>query len=115
MYLQENEKKYNYKEKVHSSLGNDYTYECFGKEMEQKENYLESRFSLRYFAKLCSFGCHGNKYHGLNVYAEIEVTPTIFTRIKEISLLNGKKIPNLDEGRKNTVCQIYFSDKLLVI
>ena len=24
MYLQENEKKYNYKEKVHSSLGNDY-------------------------------------------------------------------------------------------
>lgn len=108
-------KKCSYKEKVHSSLGNDYTYECFGKEMEQKENYLESRFSLRYSAKLCSFGCHGNKYHGLNVYAEIEVTPTIFTRIKKSHYSNRKKIPNLDEGRKNTVCQIYFSDKLLVI
>lgn len=84
-------KKCNYKEKVHSSLGNHYTFECFGKEMEQKENYLESRFCLRYFAKLCSFGCHGNKYHDLNVYAEIEVTPTISIRIKEISLLNGKK------------------------
>ena len=108
-------KKCNYKEKVHSSLGNHYTYECFGKEMEQKENYLESRFCLRYFAKLCSFGCHGNKYHDLNVYAEIEVTPTISIRIKEISLLNGKKTLHLDEGGKNTVCQIYFSDKLLVI
>ena len=83
--------------------------------MEQKENYLESRFCLRYFAKLCSFGCHGNKYHDLNVYAEIEVTPTISIRIKEISLLNGKKTLHLDEGGKNTVCQIYFSDKLLVI
>lgn len=35
---------YNYREKVLSSSGNHYTYGCFGKEMEQKENYLESRF-----------------------------------------------------------------------
>lgn len=105
----------NYREKVLSSLGNHYTYGCFGNEMKQKENYLESRFCLRYFAKLCSFGCHDNKHHDLNVYAEIEVTRTIFIRIKAISLFNGKKFPNLDEGGKNMVCKIYFSDKLLVI
>lgn len=99
----------NYREKVLSSLGNHYTYGCFGKEMEQKENYLESRFCLRYFAKLCSFGCHGNQHHDFNVYAEIEVTHIIFTKIKKISLFNGKKYPNLDERGKSVMCQIYFS------
>lgn len=56
---------YHYREKSLSSLGNHYKYRCFGKEMEQK-NYLESSIFLRYFAKLCSFGCHGNKNHDLN-------------------------------------------------
>lgn len=104
----------NYREKVHSSLGNHYTYGCFGKEMEQKENYLESRFCLRYFAKLCSFGCHGNKYHDLNVYAEIEVTPTIFKRIKEISLLNGKKFPIwMKKGKTRYAKFIFLTNCLL--
>lgn len=53
-------------EKRLSSLGNHHTYGCFGKEMKQKEDYLESRFCLSYFAKLCSFGCHGNENHDLN-------------------------------------------------
>lgn len=57
---------YNYRGKILSTLGNHYTYGCFGKKMKQKENYLESRFCLRYFAKLCSFGRHGNKHHDLN-------------------------------------------------
>ena len=82
--------------------------------MEQKENYLESRFCLRYFAKLCSFGCHGNKYHDLNVYAEIEVTPTIFKRIKEISLLNGEKFPIwMKEGKTRYAKFIFLTNCLL--
>lgn len=35
---------HNCREKVFSSLGNHYTYGYFGKEMEQKGDYLESRF-----------------------------------------------------------------------
>lgn len=83
--------------------------------MEQKENYLESRFSLRYSAKLCSFGCHGNKYHGLNVYAEIEVNfYHIHKNQRNLITLMWEKFP-IWMKKKNTVCQIYFSDKLLVI
>lgn len=29
--------------------------------------------------------------------------------------MGKKKLPSLDEGGKNMVCQIYFSDKLFVI
>lgn len=35
--------------------------------------------------------------------------------MKEISLFNGLETPNFELGEKNMVCQIYFSNKLLVI